>query len=126
MPEIGLFYPAVAYLSNKITQIAHNEAKGIYPVVVDFQRLQGIDYTAAQGIEKLLNSFEDKTQLLIFLNVNPSVISSISTMSTAKNFKAIKNEDDLAELLSGNFIYISRIFKNIYLIFYNHLFLFQI
>ncbi|KAK0173739.1 hypothetical protein PV328_006890 [Microctonus aethiopoides] len=100
MPEIGLFYPAVAYLSNKITQIARKEAKGIYPVVVDFQRLQGIDYTAAQGIEKLLNSFENKTQLLIFLNVNPSVISSISTMTAAKNFKPINNENDLAEILS--------------------------
>ncbi|XP_044575965.1 sodium-independent sulfate anion transporter-like isoform X1 [Cotesia glomerata] len=100
-PEIGLFYPAISYLTNKINRIARKEAKGIYPVVVDFNRLQGIDYTAAKGIQGILSDFEGKSQPLIFLNVNPNVVTSIIRLSGMKNFNAVCNEDDLIDTLKN-------------------------
>ncbi|XP_044016283.1 sodium-independent sulfate anion transporter-like [Aphidius gifuensis] len=98
-PEVGLFYPAVSFLTAKITRISQREAECVYPVVVDFERFQGIDYTATKGIERLVLAFEGKSQKLIFLQVNQYVAKSISNFGLMKNVKFIDNEDRLLEIL---------------------------
>ncbi|XP_008554446.1 sodium-independent sulfate anion transporter [Microplitis demolitor] len=100
-PDIGLFYPAVTYLINKINNVARKEAKGVYPVVVDFDRLQGIDYTAAKGIQGLLSVFEGKSQALIFSNVSSTVVASIISLSGMETFKAANSQDDLTNMLNN-------------------------
>ncbi|XP_034939348.1 sodium-independent sulfate anion transporter-like [Chelonus insularis] len=99
-PEAGLFYPAVAYLTNSVCKIARNEAKGIYPLIVDFERFQGVDYTAAKGIEKLITTFEGKSQSLMFLNVSQYVVNLIMNLSNLKNFKFIQNEDGIMDFFA--------------------------
>lgn len=49
-PDVGLFFPAVDFLANKITDIADDRAGPNVPVVVDCHRFRGIDYTAVKVI----------------------------------------------------------------------------
>ncbi|XP_063980846.1 sodium-independent sulfate anion transporter-like isoform X2 [Diachasmimorpha longicaudata] len=100
-PEIGLFYPAVSFLTTKIIKVAYREARGIYPVVVDFERLQGIDYTATKGIENLINAFEGKSQQLIFLHVSPYVVNSIENFGMTKKIYFIDCEDHLLNVFAS-------------------------
>lgn len=104
-PEIGLFYPAVSFLTAKITRIAQREAEGIYPVVVNFERLHGIDYTATKGIERLVLAFEGKSQKIIFLQVSPYVARSITDFGLMKNVKFVENEEDLLDIFSSKFVF---------------------
>lgn len=98
----------MTYLINKINNVARKEAKGVYPVVVDFDRLQGIDYTAAKGIQGLLSVFEGKSQALIFSNVSSTVVASIISLSGMETFKAANSQDDLTNMLNSmlfNYLY---------------------
>ncbi|XP_043280771.1 sodium-independent sulfate anion transporter-like isoform X2 [Venturia canescens] len=98
-PEIGLFYPAIDYLSTKITKVASEFA---IPVVVDFERLQGIDYTAVKGIERLLITFEGKEQKIFFINVSSNVKLTIQKLSNnRKNFMSIDSEASLIDILES-------------------------
>ena len=49
-PDVGLFFPAVDFVANKISEIADERAEDNVPVVVDCQRFRGMDYTAVKVI----------------------------------------------------------------------------
>jgi len=51
-PGNGIYFPAVSYLRAKILK-ACEHADFAIPVVIDCQKITGIDYTAAQGISKI-------------------------------------------------------------------------
>lgn len=48
-PDVGLFFPAVDFVANKISEIADERGDdGEIPLVLDCQRFRGIDYTAVK------------------------------------------------------------------------------
>lgn len=128
-PDVGLFFPAVDFLANKISDIAEDRATPDTPVVViDCQRFRGIDYTAikvritvytavtffkcvsvvcnknyvvVQGLEKLAKDFKDKDLNLWFINLNAKVVRSIGTLGDLSKLKILKNETEVIALLSG-------------------------
>ncbi|XP_008201868.1 sodium-independent sulfate anion transporter [Nasonia vitripennis] len=100
-PDVGLFFPAVDFLANKITDIADDRAGPSIPVVLDCQRFRGIDYTAVKGLEKLIKDFKEKDLTLWFINLNPKVVKSIRTLGDLDKFKILKNEAEVVALLCG-------------------------
>ncbi|XP_058797830.1 sodium-independent sulfate anion transporter-like [Phymastichus coffea] len=101
-PDVGLFFPAVDFLVNKISEVADERADdGKVPLVLDCQRFRGIDYTAVKGLEKLAKDFRDKEQKLWFLNLNDKVAKSIKKLGDLNNLKILKNEADIVAVLCG-------------------------
>lgn len=94
--------------------MAQRQAKGTYPVVVDFERLQGIDYTATKGIESLINAFERKSQLLIFLHVSSYVVNSIENFGVSRKIYFIDCENHLRNVFDSKLQFI--LFKLKYLL----------
>ena len=124
-PDVGLFFPAVDYLANKIFEIAEEQEPSQIPIVIDCQRFRGIDYTAVkvhffvfyttlnilciqliykisfpfQGLEKLAKDFSHRDKILWFLNLNSKVKKSIRKLGDLSNLKIIDNEEEIVTLL---------------------------
>lgn len=99
-PDLGLFFPAVDFLANKIGDIARGSESPRH-LVIDCARFRGVDYTAVKGLEKLSLDFESKRlQTLWFLNLNPKVVKSINKLGDKKNQTALKILDSEAELVA--------------------------
>lgn len=96
-PEAGLFYPAVDFLTTKISQIREKHLNNEMPFIIDCQRLKGFDYTSVKGIERLVHEFKTFDQQLCFLNVNSSIMKAIGHLSKIENFHIIQKEENIIE-----------------------------
>ncbi|XP_012271518.1 sodium-independent sulfate anion transporter [Orussus abietinus] len=107
-PDIGLYYPAVDFLYNRVLEVAEQPGKEKLPLVIDCRRFNGIDYTAVKGIERLLANFDKRQQQLLFIYVSDSIVSKITNLSDHKLFRWAENEDCIVEVLYGDTAEISR------------------
>ncbi|XP_023245583.1 sodium-independent sulfate anion transporter-like isoform X2 [Copidosoma floridanum] len=98
-PDVGLFFPAVDFLANKIVEIADDHGLGKVPLVVDCQRFRGVDYTAVKGLEKLSNDFKERDQCLWFVNLNPKVTRRFRELGDLKNLRILGDEAEIIALL---------------------------
>ncbi|XP_058117476.1 sodium-independent sulfate anion transporter-like [Anopheles ziemanni] len=69
-PDRCLIFPSVDYVRNLINK---HGLKSQIPVVIDCTHIYGADFTAAQVIDTLIKDFKSRNQLLLFLNLKPSV-----------------------------------------------------
>ncbi|XP_023314418.1 sodium-independent sulfate anion transporter-like isoform X1 [Trichogramma pretiosum] len=100
-PDVGLFFPAVDFLSQKMVEIAEERAPGNMPLVLDCQRFRGVDYTAVKGLEKLAKDFEKSRRTLWFLNLNVKIVKSIRKLGDLDNLKILKSEADIITIFCG-------------------------
>ncbi|KAL1489155.1 hypothetical protein ABEB36_014096 [Hypothenemus hampei] len=74
-PELGLFYPAADYLSERLKK-AHKEYPSI-PIAVDCSGFLQIDYSGAKSVEALLKAFKME---IIFINVHERVMKVLQSL----------------------------------------------
>ncbi|XP_051158559.1 sodium-independent sulfate anion transporter-like [Leptopilina boulardi] len=96
-PEAGLFYPAVDFLTTKISELRENQSNNGIPFIIDCHRLKGFDYTSVKGMERLLREFKTLNQQLWFLNVNASIMKAIGYFGEIESFHVIQSEENIVE-----------------------------
>ncbi|XP_011497709.1 PREDICTED: sodium-independent sulfate anion transporter-like [Ceratosolen solmsi marchali] len=98
-PDVGLFFPAVDFIVNKISEIADERASDNIPIVVDCQRFRGVDYTAIKGLERLSKDINERNQCLWFVNLNSKVTNTIQKLGDLNNLKILKDESEVIAIL---------------------------
>lgn len=71
-PDRSLIFPSSDFVRNLINK---HGLKNQTPVVIDCTHIYGADFTAAQVIDTLIKDFKQRNQMLLFLNLKPSVCS---------------------------------------------------
>lgn len=69
-PDRSLIFPSSDFVRNLINK---HGLKNQTPVVIDCTHIYGADFTAAQVIDTLIKDFQSRNQMLLFLNLKPSV-----------------------------------------------------
>ncbi|XP_021699412.1 sodium-independent sulfate anion transporter isoform X2 [Aedes aegypti] len=69
-PDRSLIFPSSDFVRNLINK---HGLKNQTPVVIDCTHIYGADFTAAQVIDTLIKDFKMRNQMLLFLNLKPSV-----------------------------------------------------
>ncbi|XP_065089640.1 sodium-independent sulfate anion transporter-like isoform X4 [Ochlerotatus camptorhynchus] len=69
-PDRSLIFPSSDFVRNLINK---HGLKNQTPVVIDCTHIYGADFTAAQVIDTLIKDFKLRNQMLLFLNLKPSV-----------------------------------------------------
>ncbi|XP_055617351.1 sodium-independent sulfate anion transporter-like isoform X2 [Toxorhynchites rutilus septentrionalis] len=69
-PDRSLIFPSSDFVRNLINK---HGLKNQTPVVIDCTHIYGADFTAAQVIDTLIKDFKSRNQMLLFLNLKPSV-----------------------------------------------------
>ncbi|XP_058443161.1 sodium-independent sulfate anion transporter-like isoform X1 [Malaya genurostris] len=69
-PDRSLIFPSSDFVRNLINK---HGMKNQTPVVIDCTHIYGADFTAAQVIDTLIKDFKSRNQMLLFLNLKPSV-----------------------------------------------------
>ncbi|XP_055585987.1 sodium-independent sulfate anion transporter-like isoform X2 [Uranotaenia lowii] len=69
-PDRSLIFPSSDFVRNLINK---HGLKNQTPVVIDCTHIYGADFTAAQVIDTLIKDFKARNQMLLFLNLKPSV-----------------------------------------------------
>ena len=72
-PDRCLIFPSADYVRNLINK---HGLKVQTPVVIDCTHIYGADFTAAKVVDTLIKDFKQRNQLLLFLNLKPSVGST--------------------------------------------------
>ncbi|XP_046744753.1 sodium-independent sulfate anion transporter-like isoform X2 [Diprion similis] len=107
-PDIGLYYPVVDFLRNKMNEAAAEKGKNILPVVLDCDGFKGIDYTGMKCIEAMINDFEKKEQYLTFIHLNARVLKKIESLGGIKKLRHAKVEGDIVGKLFYNTVEMTR------------------
>lgn len=69
-PDRSLIFPSSDFVRNLINK---HGLKNQTPVVIDCTHIYGADFTAAQVLDTLIKDFKSRNQMLLFLNLKPSV-----------------------------------------------------
>ncbi|ERL88400.1 hypothetical protein D910_05786 [Dendroctonus ponderosae] len=74
-PELGLFYPAADYLTEKVKK--HHNKNPTFPIALDCYGFIKIDYSAAKSLETLAKTYNKKEVGIVFVNVNSKVLCTL-------------------------------------------------
>uniref|UniRef100_A0A2S2Q0E8 Sodium-independent sulfate anion transporter n=1 Tax=Sipha flava TaxID=143950 RepID=A0A2S2Q0E8_9HEMI len=72
-PNNGLYFPAIDYLYREVMDISKQERYAKIPLVVNFARLKGLDYTAAKGLSVISSEIHAKDQRFIVVNASDKI-----------------------------------------------------
>ncbi|XP_068214134.1 sodium-independent sulfate anion transporter-like isoform X2 [Palaemon carinicauda] len=104
-PHDGLFFPSVDHVRAQVSKVGCGMAQSRIPVVIDCSHFTGVDYTAAKGVKGLCTEFEKRQQTLIFINVEPSLETSLTYLydkiritSTDQLYNELKAMSPIEEL----------------------------
>jgi hypothetical protein len=95
-PKIGIFYPGIDNLREKITQILI-EKDYKFSVIIDCSTICGLDYTAIKGIDVLVKDLFEKNHVIILQNLDFKLQKKIDT--THPNLYFCENYEKLKEVL---------------------------
>uniref|UniRef100_T1IX47 STAS domain-containing protein n=1 Tax=Strigamia maritima TaxID=126957 RepID=T1IX47_STRMM len=93
-PDRMLNFPAVEYVRYKVIKIADQRKK--IPIIVDGSHLCGMDFTVAECVRELMEEFQNRKQLLVFTNLQKSVIRIIkgSLLPNFNYFPTVKDAEN--------------------------------
>lgn len=96
-PENGIYFPAINYLREKVLK-ACTHAEFQLPVVIHCNKMNGLDFTAAQGFSKLCGDIcsNGQIQLLILFKMNSNLQKFVDI---EHNLIFCESEEKLKEIL---------------------------
>lgn len=107
-------FPAVEYIRYVISKSATSWGKNVVPMVVDFNHIQFLDYTAAEGIKDLVTQFEKRDQIIVLYRTKPSLVRTLS--GVMPSFKFCNSEEDLEEIVGKLYCFFFTVFSSIIII----------
>ncbi|KAK6624170.1 hypothetical protein RUM44_011028 [Polyplax serrata] len=97
-PDIGLFFPSNDFLRREIiTRCDQN-----IPIVIDFLRMKGIDYTSSQGIKELSTYYKSRDRRLAFINMSRDIYTVLKNSRVELQLKECiqySAEEELRDVL---------------------------
>ncbi|XP_033336483.1 sodium-independent sulfate anion transporter isoform X1 [Megalopta genalis] len=100
-PGNSLYFPAVDFIKKSVGNAGIKQGSCQVPVVVDCRYMLGADFTAAEGIAKLINEFNNRKQGLYFYNPRSDVVAVLKGIC-GEEFQYISTQEELSYLLSSH------------------------
>jgi anti-anti-sigma regulatory factor len=93
----SLTFPSVEYIRYVITKSSKAWGQNSIPMVVDCHHIQFADFTAAQGLQGVVQAFTKRGQMIILWKVKPSLIRLLEGLRG--EFTFCHTEDELEQRL---------------------------
>ncbi|XP_032686334.1 sodium-independent sulfate anion transporter-like [Odontomachus brunneus] len=95
--DMCLYYPAVAFFTDKVMSIVKNEENNV-PLIVNCERFLNIDYTAIKAIETLSTRLNHERNRFWLLHLNSNIINRINVLADNKYIRLIENEESITDV----------------------------
>ncbi|KAG7154032.1 Sodium-independent sulfate anion transporter-like 2 [Homarus americanus] len=79
-PSHGITYPSTTHIRAAIRKAGLRQAGGSLPIVIDCSFIDTADYTAAKGIKGMIDDFQLRGQILVFVCLKPRVLKTIGAL----------------------------------------------
>lgn len=79
-PSHGVSYPSTSHIRAAVRKAGLRQAGGSLPIVIDCTFIDMADYTSAKGIKGMIEDFQRRGQVLVFVGLKPRVMETISAL----------------------------------------------
>ncbi|XP_045606141.1 sodium-independent sulfate anion transporter-like [Procambarus clarkii] len=79
-PSHGISYPSTCHIRAAIRKAGLRQAGGSLPIVIDCSFIDTADYTSAKGIKGMIDDFQLRGQILVFVGMKPRVLQIIGAL----------------------------------------------
>ncbi|XP_047492322.1 sodium-independent sulfate anion transporter-like [Penaeus chinensis] len=79
-PSHGVSYPSTSHIRAAVRKAGLRQAGGSLPIVIDCTFIDVADYTSAKGIKGMIEDFQRRGQVLVFVGLKPRVMETISAL----------------------------------------------
>uniref|UniRef100_A0A1B6HCB9 STAS domain-containing protein n=1 Tax=Homalodisca liturata TaxID=320908 RepID=A0A1B6HCB9_9HEMI len=99
-PTIGMYFPAVDVICNRLQDAGLEKGAGVTPVVLNCVHFTSIDFSAAKAFAGLVRDFSSRGQEIVFLEASPKMVRLFKYVG-CKNAKCCNSEVELEHMLFG-------------------------
>lgn len=99
-PDRMLNFPSVEYLRYRIFKATRDNET--VPIILDGMYLCTLDFTVTECVKELIDQFQERNQVLIFINLKPKVIRKIDTLGP-KVFIHFPTREDLEAAIQDGY-----------------------